>query len=60
MGAQTQIFLSATSNLSPKNGGEFYDNSKVADTSEEAKSVEQAQWLWNESEKLIDSRFELI
>ena len=59
MGAQTQIFLSATSNLSPKNGGEYYDNSKIANTNSQAKDPELARWLWEESEKLVGGKFDV-
>jgi len=57
MGAQTQIFLSATKSLSVKNGGEYYDNSRVAQTSPESNDNEEAKWLWEESEKLTSCKF---
>ena len=59
MGAQTQIFLSATDSLSVKSGGEYYDNSRIADTSLEAKDSDEARWLWSESERLLGTRFNI-
>jgi len=59
MGAQTQIFLSASSRVSSKDNGLFFDNSKPADTSAEAKDVQEAKWLWAESEKLTNGKFEV-
>lgn len=58
MGAQTQIFLSASKSLSVGNGGQYFDNSKAADTSPEAKDIEQGKWLWKESEKLTRATFD--
>lgn len=58
-GAQTQIYLSATKNLTVKNGGEYFDNSRVAGTSPEANDEEEAKWLWEESEKLVSSKFQV-
>ena len=57
MGAQTQIFLSASKSISVKNGGSFFDNSRPADTSSEAKDADEAKWLWEVSEKLTGSKF---
>jgi hypothetical protein len=52
MGAQTQIFLSASRSLSMKDAGKFYDNSREAKTSDEAMDMELADWLWQESRRL--------
>ena len=58
-GSQTQTYLSASSALSPKDGGKFYDNSKPAETSAEAKNIDEAMWLWAESEKLTGVKFNM-
>eukprot|EP01035_Chromulina_nebulosa_P020011 gene20011-25985_t len=52
MGAQTQIYLSASSKIKPSDAGKFYDNSAEAFTSFEAQNAEEAEWLWKESERL--------
>ena len=59
MGSQTQSFLSASSKISPSMNGVFFDNSRPADTSAEAKDSEQAQWLWKESERLVGGSFDV-
>lgn len=60
MGAQTQTMLSASKLLTPEgSGGMFYDNSKIADTSAEAKDAEMARWVWAESERLTGGKFDL-
>jgi NAD(P)-dependent dehydrogenase (short-subunit alcohol dehydrogenase family) len=58
-GAQTQIYLSASTKVSNANTGMYYDNSKPADTSGEAKDPAQAMWLWDQSEKLIGKKFNI-
>ncbi len=58
-GAQTQIFLSASSSLTPNASGRYYDNSRVADTSPESKDAIDAEWLWQTSETLIGKRFDV-
>ena len=59
MGSQTQTFLSASISLRKENGGDFYDNSSPAGTSQDAKDPELAKWLWNESERLIGRKFDV-
>ena len=59
MGSQTQTFLSASKLITPRDGGNFYDNSAVADTSPEAKDIEEAKWLWKESERLTGIKFDV-
>ena len=49
-GAQTQIYLAATSKISMRDSGKFYDNSAVADRSSLADDADLAKWLWHESE----------
>jgi hypothetical protein len=57
-GAQTQIYLSASSELSPtRDSGKYYDNSKEATPSDLARDRESAEWLWGESEELTGIKF---
>jgi NAD(P)-dependent dehydrogenase (short-subunit alcohol dehydrogenase family) len=59
-GAQTQIFLAADTKTVPQfYNGEYFDNSKVASTSTEAQSAEEAEWLWAESERLTGCSFKV-
>ena len=57
MGAQTQIFLSASSKISPSSGGLYFDNSREAAVSPAANNEEDARWLWAESERLTGGTF---
>ena len=59
MGSQTQTYLSASPQITPKEGGKFYDNSAVAKTSPEANDIEEAKWLWVESERLTGIKFDV-
>ena len=56
-GAQTQIFLAASSTVSAQNSGDYFDNSAVANTSAESQDMDLADFLWSETEKLIGSKF---
>lgn len=59
MGAQTQIFLSASSKISQSAGGLYYDNSREAAVSPAAENEEDAKWLWAESERLTGGSFKV-
>ena len=58
-GAQTQIFLAASPTISFADSGKYYDNSRVTGVSPEADNLEEALWLWDESEKLIGRKFQV-
>ena len=59
MGAQTQIYLSASSDIDKGSSGKFYDNSKASYVSPEAQDMEEADWLWAESERLTGRKFSI-
>ena len=59
MGAQTQIYLSASSNIDKSSSGQFFDNSKSSFVSSEAQDMEEANWLWSESERITGSKFSI-
>ena len=50
-GAQTQIYLSASTKIKASDSGKFYDNSAVASRSDLADNADLAKWLWHESEQ---------
>ena len=57
-GAQTQIYLAASNELDlSRDSGKYFDNSRVAATSEAAMNVDTASWLWKESERLTGRTF---
>ena len=58
-GAQTQIFLSASPSLSKKESGSYFDNSKIASVSDAAKDDNLAEWLWQRSEQLTNTKFKI-
>jgi hypothetical protein len=51
--------LAASPDISVRDSGKYYDNSKVADTSPESNDAQEASWLWAESERLIGAMFEV-
>jgi len=58
MGSMTQTFLSASATVTPLSaGGQFFDNSRVAETSAAAKNLDDAGWLWRKSEELTGGAF---
>ena len=59
-GAQTQIFLSASTKLKLNDSGKFYDNSAVADRAPLADNKDLASYLWLESEKRTGTNPHLI
>lgn len=59
LGAQTQIFLSASPSITPDDSGKYFDNSRAADTSSESKDMDEAEWLWKTSESLIGKKFQV-
>jgi len=59
-GAQTQIYLSASSKLKLSDSGKFYDNSAVADRAPLADDKDLASFLWLESEKITGCNPHLI
>jgi NAD(P)-dependent dehydrogenase (short-subunit alcohol dehydrogenase family) len=59
MGAQTQIYLSASKAITTKDNGVFFDNSQPASTSAESQDMNEAMWLWKESEKLTGVKFDV-
>lgn len=58
-GAQTQIFLSASSSLTQRDAGEYFDNSAKASPSDMARDASLASWLWEESERLTGVRYDI-
>jgi retinol dehydrogenase-12 len=58
-GAQTQIFLAASPSISAEDSGRYFDNSREADTSPESKDMDEAEWLWQQSEALTGRQFKL-
>ena len=56
-GAQTQIFLSASSSINKKDSGKYFDNSRVIEPNAEGKNIDVAKRLWLESEKLTGVKY---
>ena len=57
-GAQTQIYLAASNKLDLRAAsGEYFDNFKVAKTSESGRNMATANWLWQQSETLTGVQF---
>ncbi len=57
-GAQTQIYLAASNKLDLRqDSGKYFDNSRVAATSDAAHNADTASWLWSESERLTGIKF---
>jgi hypothetical protein len=56
-GAQTQIYLAASKSITKSDSGKYYDNSREADISAEAKDISEAKALWKESERLTGVKF---
>lgn len=51
-GAQTQIYLSASSRVTLDAAGQYFDNSHPSKPSDKAQDKALAAWLWQESERL--------
>eukprot|EP01039_Chlorochromonas_danica_P003842 gene3842-4196_t len=51
-GAQTQIYLSASSRVTLDSAGQYFDNSHPSKPSDKAQDKAMAAWLWQESERL--------
>lgn len=57
-GAQTQIYLAASSKVTSADSGEYFDNNQRSSAlSNAAKDDDLAAWLWNESENLTKTKF---
>jgi hypothetical protein len=58
-GAQTQIYLSASTRITPADGGKYFVDSAPAQTTAEGQNMQLAAGLWELSEKLTAQRFKL-
>ena len=56
-GAQTQIFLSASKDISSADRGYYFDNSAKSSVSALASDPDLADWLWAASERLTGVKY---
>lgn len=59
-GAQTQIFLAASSEVSLQDSGKYFDNMKESMISNDANNEDLSNWLFEESEKLTKCKFPVV
>ena len=56
-GAQTSLYLAASSKVDLRDSGMYYDKSAPAATGSKANNPELEKWLWEESEKLTRVKY---
>jgi hypothetical protein len=58
-GAQTQIYLAASSKIALPSSGLYFDNSSPTKVTDEAADADEAARFWTASEKFIGKSFDV-